>query len=271
MPVTVFRNAGGGRLAKADVPGLARSHGWWNRVVAGDFTGDGRVDFVVGNLGLNTRLRATAAEPATMLVKDFAGSGSVLQVVSTVADGRSWPLPLRDDLVRALPALKARFLAYSAYAKATTPDLFTAAELAGAAHDTAYTFASSLVRNDGGGRFTVVPLPDAAQLAPVYGILAADVDRDGRADLLLGGNFDGFKPDIGRAASSYGLVLRGDPARCRAQDPLCAPFTPLSATESGFFVPGEARDVRRVRTRAGDLYVVARHNDRPLLFRPRPR
>jgi hypothetical protein len=166
MPVTVFRNAGGGRLTRAAVPGLARSHGWWNRVVAGDFTGDGRVDFVVGNLGLNTRLRASAAEPATMLVKDFAGSGSVLQVVSTFDQGRSWPLVLRDDLVRAIPALKARFLAYSAYARATTPDLFTAAELAGAAHDTAYTFASSLVRNDGGGRFTVIPLPAAAQVAP---------------------------------------------------------------------------------------------------------
>jgi hypothetical protein len=106
MPVTVFRNAGRGRLTRAAVPGLARSHGWWNRVVAGDFTGDGRVDFVVGNLGLNTRLRASAAEPATMLVKDFAGSGSVLQVVSTFDQGRSWPLVLRDDLVRAIPALK---------------------------------------------------------------------------------------------------------------------------------------------------------------------
>jgi len=271
MPVTVFRNAGGGRLTRAAVPGLARSHGWWNRVVAGDFTGDGRVDFVVGNLGLNTRLRASAAEPATMLVKDFAGSGSVLQVVSTFDQGRSWPLVLRDDLVRAIPALKARFLAYSAYARATTPDLFTAAELAGAAHDTAHTFASSLVRNDGGGRFTVIPLPAEAQVAPVYGLQAADVDRDGRADLLLGGNFDGFRPDVGRAAAGYGLVLRGDPSRCAAADSACAPFAPLHAAESGFVVPGQARDVRRVRTRAGDAYVVARHGERALLFRRRAR
>jgi hypothetical protein len=269
MPVAVYRNAGGGRLARARVPGLGRSRGWWNRVVAGDFTGDGRVDFVVGNLGLNTRLRASEAEPATMLVKDFAGSGSVLQVVSTFAEGKSWPLPLRDDLIRAVPALKARFLAYDAYARATTSDLFTPAELAGAVADTAHTFASALVRNDGGGRFTLVPLPAEAQLAPVYGIAAADVDRDGHADLLLGGNFDGFKPDIGRAAASYGLVLRGDPSRCRGGDARCVPFVPLRAAESGFFVPGETRDVRRVRTRGGDLYVVARNNDRPLLFRHR--
>jgi hypothetical protein len=108
MPITVFRNAGGGRLAPMAVPGLAKSHGWWNRIVAGDFTGDGRVDFVVGNLGLNTRLRASEAEPATMLVKDFDGNGFVEQIVATYAHGRSWPLPLRDDLIKAIPPLKAR-------------------------------------------------------------------------------------------------------------------------------------------------------------------
>ncbi len=59
MPITIFRNAGGGTLERMDVRGLEKSHGWWNRIVAGDFTGDGRVDFVVGNLGLNSRLRAS--------------------------------------------------------------------------------------------------------------------------------------------------------------------------------------------------------------------
>ena len=62
-----------------------------------------------------------------------------------------------------------------------------------------------------------------------------------------------------RAAASWGLALRGDGA---------GGFTPLRAAESGFHVPGETRDIRRVRTRDGAAYVVARNNDRPLLFRP---
>ena len=274
MPITVFHNAGGGRLVRLAVPGLARSNGWWNRIVAGDFTGHGRTDFIVGNLGLNTRLRAGATEPATLLVKDFAGSGYLQQILSTYDGGRSWPLPLRDEIIRAIPRFKTRFLAYSDYARATVGDMFPPGELSGAVADTAFTFASVLVRNDGHGpggipRFTVIPLPAEAQLAPVYGIVAADVDRDGVSDLLLGGNFDGFKPNMGRAAASYGLVLRGDRSRCGPADSACVPFTPMRATESGFFVPGQTRDIGRVRTRAGDLYVVARDNDRPLLFRRR--
>ena len=277
MPITIFHNEGGGRLKQLTVPGLARSNGWWNRIIAGDFTGHGRTDFIVGNLGLNTRLRATPSEPATMLVKDFMGSGVSQQILSTFDGGRSWPLTLRDEMLRAVPRFKSRFLAYKDYAQATTPDMFPPSEVAGAIGDTAFTLASVLVRNDGRGpdgkpHFTVIPLPAEAQLAPVYGLLAADIDHDGRTDLLLGGNFDGFKPEIGRAAASYGLVLRGDPARCpAAADSLCVPFTPMRADASGFFVPGQTRDIRRLRAHGRDLYVVARNNDRPLLFTARAR
>jgi enediyne biosynthesis protein E4 len=264
MPVTVFHNAGGGKLTPAAVPGLARSHGWWNRIVAADVTGDGRVDFVVGNLGLNTRLRASEGEPVAMYVKDFDGDGFTEQIVATWAGGRQWPLPLRDDLTAALPRLKARFPKYEDYARATLTDVFPPAELSGAIVRTAYTFASAVVRNDGDGRFTLVPLPREAQVAPVYGIVADDVDGDGTTDLLLAGNFDGFEPQIGRAAASYGLLLRGDGKGGGG-------FVPVGAAASGFFVPGQTRDVRRVGgAHGGALYVVARNADRALLFRRAP-
>ena len=258
MPITVFHNEGGGRLKRIAVPGLEKSHGWWNRIIAGDFTGHGRTEFIVGNLGLNTRLRASEREPAQLFVKDFNGNGIVQPLVSYYNGGARWPLPLREELLRAIPSLKPRYTSYRTYAAATLDSVFPPAKLAGAVAETAYTFATALVRNDGGGRFTVVPLPAEAQLAPVYGLLAEDVDGDGKLDLLLGGNFDGFKPEIGRAAASYGLVLRGDGR---------GHFAPIRPAASGFVVPGQTRDIRRVRTRGGVLYVVARNADRPLLFR----
>ena len=265
MPITIFKNMGGGRLKRLDVPGLEKSHGWWNRIIAGDFTGHGRTDFIVGNLGLNGRLRASEREPVTMYVKDFMGNGVAEQIISTYNGGVSYPLPVRDDLMEALPYLKPRFPNYADYARKTVADIFSAKELEGATLKTAYTFATSLVRNNGDGSFTLVPLPDEAQLAPVYGILAADLTHadqaattPGRRDLLLAGNFDGFKPEIGRMSASFGIVLRGDGA---------GSFTPIRAAESGFFVPGQARDIQRVRTATGDLIVVSRNNDRPLVFR----
>jgi len=90
------------------------------------------------------------------------------------------------------------------------------------------------------------------------GILAQDLDGNGKPDLLLAGNFDGVQPSIGRMSASYGLVLRGDGK---------GQFTAVRATPSGFVVHGQARDIQRVRTRRGDLYVVTRNNDRALVFR----
>jgi enediyne biosynthesis protein E4 len=264
MPVTVFRNTGRGRLERIVVPGLENSSGWWNRMAVGDFTGDGRTDLLVGNLGLNTRLRATPEHPATMHVKDFNRNGFVEQILAYHAPGGngngagSFPLLMRDDLIKSLSFLKARFLKYEQYAGRTVSQVFTAQELEGAEVREAHTFATTLFRNNGDGSFTPVLLPLEAQLSPVYGILAHDLDGNGTLDLLLAGNFDGVRPEFGRMHATYGLVLRGDGH---------GGFTPVPARESGFLVRGQARDIQRIRTASGELFMVSRNDDRPLFFR----
>ena len=258
MPIAIFHNAGGGHLTPLTAAGLEHSAGWWNRIVAGDFTGDGKVDFIVGNAGLNSRCHASATEPVTMYAKDFDRNGYAEQIVSCYNHGVSYPLVLRDDLLKTLPMLAARYANYKDYATQTVADMFPKSELADATFKSAETFATTLVRNDGGGKFTLIPLPREAQLAPVYGILPQDVDGDGVTDLTVGGNLDEVRIDLGAMHASYGLVLKGDGR---------GTFTPLPATKSGFRVPGQTRDIQRVRTRNGALYVVARNNDRPLVFR----
>jgi hypothetical protein len=259
MPITIYHNAGGGKLVKKDAPGLEKSNGWWNRIIAGDFTGNGRVDFIIGNVGLNTRLQANEKQPVTMYVKDFANSGFVQQIISYYNDGKPYTLSLRDDLIRSLPYLKDRYHDYKEFAKQTFTDVFPARDLDGAVVKNAYTFATTLARNNGDGTFTMIPLPLQAQISPVYGILATDVDGDGKNDLLMAGNFEGVKPEIGTMTAGFGVYLRGDGR---------GHFTPVRELDSGFLVPGQARDIARVRTRSGDIYVVSRNNDRPLIFRP---
>ena len=258
MPITIFHNAGHGKLVKMSVRGFEKSNGWYNRIIAGDFTGHGRVDFIVGNLGLNTRLQAKENEPVTMYVKDFAHNGFVQQIISYYNDGKPYPLSLRDDLIQSLTFLRGRYLNYKDYAKQTVADVIPRKDLDEAVTKNAYTFATSLAKNNGDGTFTLVPLPPEAQIAPIYGILATDIDGDGKPDLLLAGNFDGVKPEIGKMSAGYGVYLRGDGS---------GRFTPVRELESGFFVPGQARDIQRVRTRKGYIYIVSRNNDRPLIFR----
>ena len=258
MPLTVFHNTGT-RLVPTTVRGLEHTSGWWNRIITADFNGDGRPDFVLGNLGLNTRLHASPAEPARMYVKDFDRSGFPEQIVTLYESGKSVPLGLRDELTNALPSLKPRYPKYSDYAGQTVEQIFGSG-LNNAVVKQAETFATALALSNRDGSYTLVALPSAAQIAPVYGILAGDFDHDGKLDLLLAGNFSGVQPEIGSMMASYGLMLRGDGR---------GGFTPLHADQSGFVVPGESRDIQRLRTRRGDLYIIARNNDRPLFFRGR--
>ena len=256
MPITVFRNTGT-KLERLSVRGLEHTSGWWNRIITADFNGDGRPDFVLGNLGLNSRLHASPAEPARMYVKDFDRNGFPEQIVTLYENGKSLPLALRDELTNALPYLKPRYPKYSDYAGQTVEQIFGGA-LNDAVLKQAETFATALALSNRDGSYTLVALPSAAQIAPVYGILAGDFDHDEKTDLLLAGNFGDVPPEIGSMMASYGLLLRGDGR---------GGFTPLGADQSGFVVPGESRDIQRLRTRRGDLYIVARNDDRPLFFR----
>ncbi len=258
MPITVFHNTGT-RLVATTVRGLEHTSGWWNRIITADFNGDGRPDFVLGNLGLNTRLHASPAEPARMYVKDFDRSGFPEQIVTLYENGKSVPLGLRDELTNALPSLKPRYPKYSDYAGQTVEQIFGSG-LNNAVVKQTETFATALALSNRDGSYTLVAPPSAAQIAPVYGILAGDFDHDGKLDLLLAGNFSGVQPEIGSMMASYGLLLRGNGR---------GGFTPLRADQSGFVVPGETRDIQRLRTARGDLYIVARNNDRPLFFRAR--
>src|SRR5438034_11451704 len=67
-----------------------------------------------------------------MYVKDFDRSGVSKQILSVYNHGTSYPIAMRDELIRALPYLKPRYPRYQDYAGQTVTDIFSAAELAGA-------------------------------------------------------------------------------------------------------------------------------------------
>src|SRR5438132_11400087 len=108
------------------------------------------------------------------------------------------------------------------------------------------------LHNDGNGRFTAVPLPNAAQIAPIKSILATDVDGDGKLDLLVAGNLYDAEPNTPRADAGNGLWLRGDGK---------GHFTPVSPRESGFLAPRNVSGRALVHTATGQPVLVANTAD----------
>jgi hypothetical protein len=260
-PVACYRSVNGKHFEDVtEKLGFASAGtGWWRSLASADFNGDGRPDYVVGNVGLNTRYHASAAEPA-VLYADVVLDGSAPQLVEAQAEGGKWyPLRPRDMLVRAFPSLMHRFPTAESYAKATLAEVFPATTLAAATKFAATELRSGIFLSQRDGTYRFTPLPRLAQIAPVHGIVAGDFDGDGRTDLMLVGNSYAPIPETGRFDGGLGWLLRGDGA---------GGFTPVPPDESGFIVPGDARAlaVADLNQDGWPDVFATRNNDLPLTF-----
>lgn len=257
MPVTIFTYQDGKLQKKAAV---SHSSGWWNCLTVTDIDGDGKMDLVAGNLGLNSSIKADPAHPAKLYVSDFDKNGQTECIpVYYKADGKAYPYYLKDEMESQLPQLKKKFLRYDAYAGKPVEEIFSKEQLSQATVLTVEQTQTSVFMNDGHGNFTIHPLPVMAQLSPVFAISVLDVNADGRKDLFMGGNFFGLKPQTGRLDASYGTTLINEGNNH---------FTFTKPKESGLFLKGEVRDMAYVKSVRGDsCIIVAMNNDKLYVFR----
>jgi hypothetical protein len=203
QPIRLLRNDGGRAFVDAtDAAGLAPHTGWWNSLCAWDVDADGDLDYVAGNHGLNTKYKARPDHPAHLYFGDFDDNGTRDLVEAKYEGDNLLPVRGRSCSSQAMPFLAEKFKTYDAFASSLLKDIYTETKLQKCGHLQATTLASSLLRNDGKGRFTVEPLPRRAQLAPLFGMVAL-------GDLLVGAN-NSFapEPETGRHDGGTGLVLR---------------------------------------------------------------
>ena len=256
MPVTILKYVDG-KLKKTSE--IANSSGWWNCLTVADLNGDGKLDLIAGNNGLNSKIKADVDHPAKLYVSDFDNNGQVECIpVYYKTDGKAYPFNLHDDIIKQMPYLKKKFLRYDAYAGKSIEEIFTPEELDKASVLTVNQTQTCVFYNNGKGGFNIQPLPIRAQFSPVYSILVTDINNDGIKDLFLGGNFYGLKPEVGRYDSSYGVTLLGNSKHW---------FDYLPPANSGLFIKGEVRDISQIGTKNGKQIIVARNNDALQLFK----
>lgn len=251
-PIALFINENGKlKLADNTTNGLSQTNGWWNTVEPFDFDNDGDMDFVVGNLGLNSKLHASQSEPVRMYVTDFDKNDSLDQVVTHYMKGEEYPFYTRDEMTKRMPFLKKKYLSYHKFADARFKDMFDPKTLASAETLTSYSFVTSVVENLGNLKFKIHVLPSAAQMSEVSSVVVGDFNGDEKTDILLAGNFYPVNIQRGRYDASYGLVLTGNGK---------GGFSQVPAEQSGISIPGETRTLQKIKIGNRIHYLAIRNN-----------
>ncbi len=262
MPIQFYSNDGKRLKNVTGSTGLPPLGGWWYSLAVGDFDNDGRPDLVAGNLGLNYTYTTARGSRFGVYAGDFTGNRNTDVVLTKEIGGTEYPFAGLVPLGREIYTLAPRFPTFGSFATVSIRDAFTPAQLERALHYQTDTFASVLLHNEGGGKFSASPLPNLAQIAPIKAIVAHDVDGDGNLDLIVAGNLYDAEPNTPRADGGNGLWLRGDGR---------GHFTPVLPTESGFLAGRNVAGLALIETPSGKVLLVANTSDSVQAFSIRAR
>lgn len=252
MSLRFFKNTGDRLHEITSETGLAHTAGWWNSLAAGDFDEDGDMDYVAGNLGLNSRYHATPPEPLCIYAKDYDRNGTIDPIMCYFVQGQNYPGHTRTDLIKQINPMRGRFNTFLDYATARFEDSFLPTELAGAYVVKSDCFESSYIENKGNGRFVRRALPTNAQVGPVYGLLPGDHNGDGHPDVLLTGNSYATEVSTGRYDALTGLLLLGDGT---------GRLTPVRSAATGFRADGDAKGLAELHLATGARVVLVANNN----------
>ncbi len=234
--------------------------GWWTSVAAADFNGDGRLDYAVGNVGLNTHYHASPGHPALLFSGDFKGGGEPQLIEAYYEGDKLFPWRSRTALGAVNPSILKRYPTFDSYGRATLGELVGEDRLAKAMRFAATEFRSGVLMSQPDGTFKFEPLPRIAQIAPLQGMVAGDFGGDGHADLYAVQNSYAPIPSVGRFDGGLSQLLHGDGH---------GHFAPVEPAASGLVVPGDAKALA-VADLSGDGwpgFIVTRNNDTMEAFR----
>lgn len=212
--------------------GLSEFTGWWNGVTTGDLDGDGRLDIIATNHGLNSQYRPNRKHPQRLYFGDLTGKGTLDLIEAHYDETMGKEVPERNfrTIGAVLPSLRTRIPTFEAYGSAGL------AEILGTALDglnrVSATTLESMVFFNRGDHFAAVPLPREAQFSAAFGASVGDMDGDGFEDVFLSQNFFATTPETTRQDAGRGLWLRGDGR---------GGVKPVPGQESGVKVYGEQR------------------------------
>ncbi len=255
MPISIFMNSSKG-FKKLENSNLEKTNGLWNSIGLADFDNDGDQDFIVGNWGMNTRLKASLEHPMQLYIADFDLNGKEEAILTYFQQGQETPFSSKDELSKQIPSINKKFLSYSVFAQAEFQDFFDKKVLQKAKTKEVYELSTCYFENVGKGQFEKHILPFSTQLSSVKTIYLNDFNADGFTDVLMAGNDYGISTQLSRLDASHGQLLINDTKGA---------FSIKS--DSNLDIQGMARDISEITINKEKYLIITINNASPIFLK----
>lgn len=183
--------------------------GLWQSIIPFDIDGDGDMDYILGNWGLNSKFKASESYPMKMYYSDFDENGTSETIVAIEKEGSYYPIDGFDKIASQIPSFRKKYESYESFAGERIDEIFSTQQLRSTTLYEVHQLASGYLRNDN-GRFEFIQLPIDLQISPITALLKYDLDSDGKDEVLLGGNYFGVQPFHGRYGSFPGAIIKSE-------------------------------------------------------------
>ena len=255
MPITFLENDNNTFKNITDKNILKNTVGWWYSIEKSDLDNDGDLDFIVGNLGLNYKYKASPEKTFDVFANDFDNNKSQDIVLGYYEGKRQLPVRGRECSSQQVPGIKNKFKNFEKFANADLVDIYTEDKLKNGIHYKAQTFASITVENLGNGKFKSIKLPTEAQFSSINTILIDDYTKDGNKDILVAGNLFVSEAETPRNDASIGQLLTNKG------------INSVSLNESGFLADKDVKNMKTIRINGNKCILVANNNSVLLVFK----
>ncbi len=202
-----FKNDKGQLIDVTSTISKDKLNGLWQSIQEFDIDDDGDQDYLVGNFGLNTKLKASQDFPLKLFYADFDDNKKTETIIAIPKNGKYYTALGLDDLSGQLNYLKKKFTTYSDFAGKTVEEIFGEKALNQAKLLEVHELASGYLKNEN-GNFTFIPFANELQVAPITEMLRHDFNNDGIDEVFMAGNYFGVIPYHGRFDGFAGAILQ---------------------------------------------------------------
>ena len=255
MPITIFENING-KLQPKEIESLKNTEGLWFSIAGNDIDNDGDIDYFLGNLGKNTKYKASVEKPFHVFCDDFDHSGTYDIVLTSTYKGTLVPSRGRECSSQQMPFIKDKFPTFASFAEASLADIYGDDKLKNALHYAAKKLESVFLENLGNGEFAIQNLPRAVQISPIMDFEFMDIDGDNLAEIIIVGNHYKTEAETVRYDASYGAVLSFKNEK----------FTVRNPDTTGFFNKGNAKSIAVINSKSDKHLLVSNNDDKIQIY-----